>query len=259
MARLTSLSRSITGRVAVVTGAASGMGRATAHLFADEGAVVAVLDRDGDGALAVAAEIVAAGGRAAGWMLDVTDVARVVDVVAEVRELLGPIDILVNNAGVSLAATIDGDGYDAAWATTMAVNLTAHTTMIRACLADLERDGEGRVVNIASTEGVGATAFISPYTVSKHGVIGLTRSLAIELGRRGVTVNCVCPGPILTGMTQAIPDEARTKFARRRVPLGRYGDPEEVAHATLSLALPAASFMTGAVVVVDGGLTIQNT
>jgi 3-oxoacyl-[acyl-carrier protein] reductase len=259
MARLTSLSRSITGRVAVVTGAASGMGRATAHLFADEGAVVAVLDRDGDGALAVAAEIVAAGGRAAGWMLDVTDVARVVDVVAEVRELLGPIDILVNNAGVSLAATIDGDGYDAAWATTMAVNLTAHTTMIRACLADLERDGEGRVVNIASTEGVGATAFISPYTVSKHGVIGLTRSLAIELGRRGVTVNCVCPGPILTGMTQAIPDEARTKFARRRVPLGRYGDPEEVAHATLSLALPAASFITGAVVVVDGGLTIQNT
>jgi 3-oxoacyl-[acyl-carrier protein] reductase len=259
MARLTSLSRSITGRVAVVTGAASGMGRATAHLFADEGAVVAVLDRDGDGALAVAAEIVAAGGRAAGWMLDVTDVARVVDVVAEVRELLGPIDILVNNAGVSLAATIDGDGYDAAWATTMAVNLTAHTTMIRACLADLERDGEGRVVNIASTEGLGATAFISPYTVSKHGVIGLTRSLAIELGRRGVTVNCVCPGPILTGMTQAIPDEARTKFARRRVPLGRYGDPEEVAHATLSLALPAASFMTGAVVVVDGGLTIQNT
>jgi 3-oxoacyl-[acyl-carrier protein] reductase len=259
MARLTSLSRSITGRVAVVTGAASGMGRATAHLFADEGAVVAVLDRDGDGALAVAAEIVAAGGRAAGWMLDVTDVARVVDVVAEVRELLGPIDILVNNAGVSLAATIDGDDYDAAWATTMAVNLTAHTTMIRACLADLERDGEGRVVNIASTEGLGATAFISPYTVSKHGVIGLTRSLAIELGRRGVTVNCVCPGPILTGMTQAIPDEARTKFARRRVPLGRYGDPEEVAHATLSLALPAASFMTGAVVVVDGGLTIQNT
>jgi 3-oxoacyl-[acyl-carrier protein] reductase len=259
MARLTSLSRSITGRVAVVTGAASGMGRATAHLFADEGAVVAVLDRDGDGALAVAAEIVAAGGRAAGWMLDVTDVARVVDVVAEVRELLGPIDILVNNAGVSLAATIDGDDYDAAWATTMAVNLTAHTTMIRACLTDLERDGEGRVVNIASTEGVGATAFISPYTVSKHGVIGLTRSLAIELGRRGVTVNCVCPGPILTGMTQAIPDEARTKFARRRVPLGRYGDPEEVAHATLSLALPAASFITGAVVVVDGGLTIQNT
>jgi 3-oxoacyl-[acyl-carrier protein] reductase len=259
MVRLTSLSRSITGRVAVVTGAASGMGRATAHLFADEGAVVAVLDRDGDGAFAVAAEIVAAGGRAAGWMLDVTDVARAVDVVAEVRELLGPIDILVNNAGVSLAATIDGDDYDAAWATTMAVNLTAHTTMIRACLADLERDGEGRVVNIASTEGVGATAFISPYTVSKHGVIGLTRSLAIELGRRGVTVNCVCPGPILTGMTQAIPDEARTKFARRRVPLGRYGDPEEVAHATLSLALPAASFITGAVVVVDGGLTIQNT
>jgi 3-oxoacyl-[acyl-carrier protein] reductase len=90
-------------------------------------------------------------------------------------------------------------------------------------------------------------------------VIGLTRSLAVELGPAGVTVNCICPGPIHTGMTAAIPDEAKTKFARRRVPLRRYGDPEEVAHMTLSLVLPAASYVTGAVVVVDGGLTVQNT
>ena len=259
MARLTSLSRSIAGRVAVVTGGAGGMGRATAHLLADEGAMVAVIDRDGEGALAVAGEITGAGGRAAGWTLDVTDAEMLGAVIGAVHDELGPVDILVNNAGVSLPTTIDGDDYDVAWATTLAVNLTAHATMIRACLADLERVGEGRIVNIASTEGLGATAFISPYTASKHGVIGLTRSLAIELGRRGVTVNCVCPGPIRTGMTAAIPDESKTKFARRRVPRGRYGEPEEVAHATLSLVLPAASFMTGAVVVVDGGLTIQNT
>jgi 3-oxoacyl-[acyl-carrier protein] reductase len=235
------------------------MGRATAHLFADEGAVVAVLDRDADGAVAVAGEITDAGGRAAGWALDVADAEMVAAVIGAVRDELGPIDILVNNAGVSLPAPIDGDGFDAAWATTLAVNLTAHATLVRACLADLERDGAGRVVNIASTEGLGATSFISPYTASKHGVVGLTRALALELGRRGVTVNCVCPGPIHTGMTAPIPDEAKAKFARRRVPLGRYGDPEEVAHATLALVLPAASFMTGAVVVVDGGLTIQNT
>ena len=99
----------------------------------------------------------------------------------------------------------------------------------------------------------------SNYVATKSGVIGLTRSLAVELGRRGVTVNCICPGPIHTGITAGIPDEAKTKFARRRVPLGRYGDPEEVAHMTLSLVLPAASYVNGAVVVVDGGMLAQNT
>ena len=172
---------------------------------------------------------------------------------------LGAIDILVNNAGISVPTALDGDGFDEAWAATIAVNLTAHTTWIRACLADLRREGAGRIVNVASTEGLGATAYLSPYTASKHGVVGLTRSLAVELGPSGVTVNCICPGPIHTGMTAPIPDEDKTRFARRRVPLRRYGEPEEVAHATLSLVLPASSFITGAVLVVDGGLTVQNT
>jgi 3-oxoacyl-[acyl-carrier protein] reductase len=139
------------------------------------------------------------------------------------------------------------------------VNLTAHVKLARACLPHLRAKGAGRIVNVASTEGVGATPRISPYTASKHGVVGLTRSLAVELGSQGVTVNCVCPGPIHTGMTASIPDEAKAKFARRRVPLKRYGDPEEVAHATLSLVLPAASYVNGAVLVVDGGMTAQNT
>jgi 3-oxoacyl-[acyl-carrier protein] reductase len=114
-------------------------------------------------------------------------------------------------------------------------------------------------VNIASTEGIGATAGATAYTAAKHAVIGLTRSLAVELGRTGVTVNAVCPGPINTGMTAPIPDDMKVRFARRRVPARRYGEPEEVAHATLGLVLPAMSFVNGAVLVVDGGLTVQNT
>ena len=259
MARLTRLERSIAGRVAVVTGAGSGMGRATAHLLADEGAAVAVLDVSSDGADVVAGEITAAGGAATAWALDVTDAGAVRRTIDQVAAALGPPDILVNNAGVSLPAPIELDGFEQAWAATLAVNLTAHTTLVRACLPHLRREGQGRIVNVASTEGLGATAYLSPYTASKHGVIGLTRSLAVELGPTGVTVNCICPGPIHTGMTAAIPDEAKTKFARRRVPMRRYGDPEEVAQMTLSLVLPAASYVTGAVIVVDGGLTSQNT
>jgi 3-oxoacyl-[acyl-carrier protein] reductase len=120
------------------------------------------------------------------------------------------------------------------------------------------RDGSGRIVNIASTEALGATPRTAPYTASKHGVVGLTRSLAVELGRRGVTANCVCPGPILTGMTAAIPDDAKQQFARRRVPVGRYGQPEEVAHMVLSLVLPASSFVNGAVIPVDGGMSASS-
>ena len=246
------------GRVAVVTGAASGMGRATAHLFADEGASVAVCDRAADGVRSVVDEIRGAGGTAHGVVVDVTDSDAVRRAVDEIVDALGPVDVLVNNAGVSIPAPIEGEGFEEQWATTLAVNLTAHTTWIRACLPHLTRNGDGRIVNIASTEGVGGSAYISPYTASKHGVIGLSRSLAVELGPTGVTVNVVCPGPIHTGMTDAIPDDAKDKFARRNVPMRRYGHPEEVAHATLSLALPAMSYCTGAVLVVDGGFTTKN-
>ena len=264
MARLTRLSRSIAGRVAVVTGAGSGMGRATAHLFADEGAMVAVVDVDGDAVGRVVDEIEGAGHRALGATADVAEPADIERAVSATRHQLGPVDILVNNAGISVPTALTGDGWDDAWARSVAVNLTAPAHLVRACHADLVRpalraDGGGRIVNIASTEGLGATKLMSPYTASKTGLIGLTRSLALEYGETGVTVNCICPGPILTGMTDAIPDEARTRFARRRVPVRRYGDPEEVAQITLSVVLPAASYLTGAVIAVDGGMTAQNT
>jgi 3-oxoacyl-[acyl-carrier protein] reductase len=260
MPRLSKLDGSIAGRVAIVTGAASGMGLATAHLFADEGAKVAVLDLGEERVQQVVDEIAGADGNAKGWVADVADGATVERVVGEIREAFGPIDILVNNAGIAIPAPIAGNtSYLEAWNRTFDVDLTAHVLFIQACLPDLMRNGDGRVVNIASTEGLGATAGNSPYVAAKHGVIGLTRGLAVELGQTGVTFNAICPGPIRTGMTAGIPEEAKTKFARRRVPMRRYGDPEEVAHMTLSLVLPAASYVNGAVIPVDGGLVIQNT
>jgi len=252
---MTSAERSIAGRVAVVTGAASGMGRAIAELFAEEGAHVVACDRNGAGVADVVAGIRATGGTAEAFGLDVTDGAAVEQIVGDAVHALGPVGLLVNNAGISLPAPIDGPDYDAAWDLTLAVNLTGYARMVRVCLPHLLADGAGRIVNIASTEGLGATPYLSPYTASKHGVVGLTRSLAAELGARGVTVNCVCPGPINTGMTAPIPDDAKQKFAHRRVPLRRYGEPREVAQMVLNLVLPASSFVNGAVVPVDGGLS----
>lgn len=264
MARLTKLSRSVAGRTAVVTGAASGMGRATAHLLADEGARVAVVDVNAAGVATVAGEITAAGGTAVGYVLDLSRHDDIVPTVQRIRTDLGPIDIVVNNAGVSIPASLTSSGWEDSWAFTFEVNLTAQARLIRACHDDLVRselaaDGGGRIVNIASTEGLGATKGMSPYTASKTGVIGLTRSLALEYGETGVTVNCICPGPIRTGMTAEIDDDAKAKFARRRVPKRRYGDPEEVAQITVSLLLPAASYLTGAIIPVDGGMMAQNT
>jgi 3-oxoacyl-[acyl-carrier protein] reductase len=260
--RLTHLSRSIAGKRAIITGSASGMGRATAHLFADEGARVAVVDLGEDRVGAVVEEIRAVHGpdAAQGWAVDVSDGEQVHHLVDEVAEAFGGLDILVNNAGISQTAGASADEavFEEVWAATLAVNLTAQARMVRATLPYLQAADGGRVVNIASTEALIATAGITAYTASKHGVIGLTKSLAVELGRTGVTVNCVCPGPITTAMTAAIPDEVKEVYARRRVPLRRYGDPEEVAHMTLNLVLPAASFVNGAVVVVDGGMTIRH-
>lgn len=255
---LTKFSRSIDGKVAVVTGAASGMGRATVRLFADQGARVAALDVNAESLEQVTREVAEAGGDVRGWAFDLGDADAINDTFAEIVDHFGGIDILVNNAGVSLFAPIDSDEFEANWARSLDILLTAHARTIRASLPWLRKAEHPRIVNIASTEGLGATKYGSPYTAAKTGVIGLTRSLAVELGGEGITVNCICPGPIHTGMTQGIPDEAKQEFARRRVALKRYADPEEVAHMTLSLVLPAAGFTTGVALPVDGGLTIRN-
>ena len=255
---LSKLSRSVKDKVVIVTGAASGMGRATAHLFADEGAKVALIDINAEPLSKVVGEIHAEGLDAKGWTLDLSDAEAVGRVIKDVGDHFGGIDVLINNAGISLFAPIDAPDYFAAWDKSFAVMLTAQALTVRAALPYLRQAGHPRIINIASTEALGATKFGSPYTAAKSGVVGLTRSLAVELGPENITVNCICPGPINTGMTDAISDEHKEIFARRRVALRRYAEPEEVAHATLSFALPAAQYITGTTLPVDGGMTIRN-
>jgi 3-oxoacyl-[acyl-carrier protein] reductase len=264
---LVELSRSVAGLVAIVTGAASGMGRATASLLAHEGASVVAADLGADRVATVVDEINDAYGpnRALGVVCDVADhdqlrslVTRTVVWPANKR---GAIDIVVNNAGVSLvnSAFMPEDEFETNWAHTLDVNLTSHARLIRLALPHLIESPGGRIVNIASTEAIVTTAGLAAYAATKAGVVGLTKSFAVELGRHGITVNCVCPGPIDTGMTAEIDAESKEKYARRRVPLRRYGKPEEVAHMTVNLCMPASSFVNGAIIPVDGGMSIRHT
>lgn len=263
MARLSKLSRSLEGARVVVTGAASGMGRATAHLFSDEGAKVVVADWNAEGVSQVVEEILAVHGpgTAVGMRVDVSSQADRAALVQRCVDEFGGLDVLVNNAGISRVTSVFSppEQFTANWEQTLAVNLTAHAELIRLALPHLTAaPNGGRVINIASTEAFVATGGLSAYTASKHGVIGLTKSFAVELGKHDVTVNAVCPGPIDTGMTASVTPDRREKYVRIKVPLRRYGDPEEVAHMTVSVAMPAMRYMTGSVIRVDGGLVANH-
>ena len=251
------LSRSIKQKVTLITGAGSGMGKATAEVFAAEGAKVVVTDVNLENAQKVSDQINSDGGESLAMSLDVTNESQTKECVSKSIESFGQIDHLINNAGIASPINIDDENYEDIWRNTMEVVLTGQTRLIRACLEHLLKSDAARIVNISSTEGFGATPTHSPYTAAKHGVIGLTRSLALELGPQGITVNCICPGPINTNMTSAIDEKDKATFARRRVGLKRYGEPAEVAHATLSLCLPASSYINGVALPVDGGLSIR--
>lgn len=257
MVEVVTLSRSVAGRRAFITGAASGIGRAAADVFAAEGVRVALADIQ-PSVEQVAAGVRDSGGQAQAWTLDVADPDRVAQTVAQAADALGGLDFVINNAGMVRPTSLDDEDYDESWYQQLDVMLTAHQRIVRAALPHLRQSTCPRIVNVASTEALGATRGNGIYAVAKHGVVGLTRALAVDLGREGITVNCICPGPINTGITEPIPEEHKTIFAKRRTALGRYGEPAEVAHMMLSLCLPAASYITGAMVVVDGGLTARN-
>jgi 3-oxoacyl-[acyl-carrier protein] reductase len=252
------LSRSMQGRVVFITGAAGGIGRAAAHVFAREGARVALSDIDGAGAEAVSQAIRDEDGDARAWTLDVTEPAAIQNVIADAAAHFGSLDCLINNAGAARLTALDSPDFDDVWQWQLDVLLTAHQRAVRAALPHLRQSDAARIVNIASTEAFGATPRNSAYVAAKHGVAGLTKALAVDLGKEGITVNAIAPGPVLTGLTEKIPEADRNTFAHRRTALRRYAQPVELAHMILSLCLPAASYITGAVIPVDGGMTARN-
>ena len=246
----------LSGKRALVTGSSMGIGRALAEGLAEYGASVVMNARNADRLEASAEELRVKGYNASTAVFDVTDGGAFRDGIARIEDSEGPIDILINNAGMQFRSPLE-DFPEDKWDLLLKTNITSAFLVGKAVAKFMIPRKTGKIINIASTEGLGASRGISPYTAAKHGVVGLTRSLAVELGARGITVNCVCPGPIHTGMTSVIPDEHKEKFARRRVPLRRYGTPEEVAHVIASIALPASSYLNGAVIPVDGGLTAK--
>jgi NAD(P)-dependent dehydrogenase (short-subunit alcohol dehydrogenase family) len=240
------------GRVALVTGAAQGIGAACARKLAASGARVAVTDIDEPGAERTAEEIRAAGGEAIALRLDVSDSAAVTAVVAAVVERLGGLDIGVNNAGISSAGSPTGDLSDEAWAAIRSVNLDGVFYCTRAEIAAMRGRGGGSIVNMASILSSAAFKDHVAYTAAKHGVVGLTRGAAVDHAADGIRVNAVAPGFIRTPLNNVLPPET-IKVVEQAHPLGRMGDVEEVAEVVAWLASDAASFVTASVYTVDGG------
>lgn len=241
-------------KVAIVTGSTKGIGKETAKTFAREGAKVVICGTHEDAVKEVVAEIKAAGAEALGFKVDVSKRADVDVMVAEVLKVWGRIDILVNNAGITADAMLKKmteEQFDRV----ININLKGVFNCAQAVLETMTQQGSGVILNASSVVGLYGNVGQTNYAASKWGVIGMTKTWAKELGRKGIRVNAVAPGFIMTPMTEAMPEKV-LEMMKEKAPLQKLGKPEDIANAFLYLASDEASFVTGTVLSVDGGLVI---
>jgi len=239
------------GRVTAITGGALGIGRATALLFASEGALVALGDVEAGASEKVVHEIAARGGRAIAVPVDVGDAGQVQAFVDRVVAEFGRLDVMFANAGIA-HSTPFLEHPEAQWHRVLRVNLTGVFLCGQIAARQMVKQGGGRIIATASINGFRGVENLVGYNVAKAGVIELTKTMAVELAQHRITVNAIAPAQIDTRLTQSLPEEARTRRLAR-IPLGRFGEPEEVARVALFLASDDASFVTGHTLAVDGG------
>ncbi len=250
---LDSLKVDLRGQTAIVTGASQGLGRAMAIALAASGARVACVARNASKLADTVAQIIAAGGQAEAMSADVNDRVSIENVVNRVADEWGKLDILVNNAGITRDNLLPAMS-DEQWDDVITTNLRGTFLFTRAASQRMMRARYGRIINISSVSGLIGNAGQTNYSASKAGVIGMTRSLAKELGKRKVTVNAVAPGFIESEMTEKL-GESLLAEVTKRIPANRIGHPDDVAACVLFLASPAAGYITGQVLTVDGGMT----
>jgi 3(or 17)beta-hydroxysteroid dehydrogenase len=247
----------LAGKVALITGAALGIGRATAELFAREGAAVGVFDRDAAGARDCTAAIVEAGGRAIEIVGDVTSFADASRAVAACEDTFGGLDVVMNNAGVLGSGTVETTD-ESEWHRVIGVNLTGVYLVSKAAIPALRRRGGGSIINVSSAAGLAGWFDQAAYDASKGGVVNLTRSMALDFAADGIRVNCLVPAHVVTPMSDAVLTGSPEGLARRRrmidlQPIGRFGEPIEIAYGALFLASDESRYMTGSPMIMDGG------
>jgi 3-oxoacyl-[acyl-carrier protein] reductase len=247
--------RSLEGKLAIVTGASRGIGQAIALALGGMGATVAGTATSEAGAAQITKTLEEQGVKGRGFVLNVADEAQMGTVVEAARAEFGRLYALVNNAGITRDNLLMRMK-DSEWDEIMTTNLTAVFKLCRLCLRDLVKAREGRIINIVSVSGEMGNAGQTNYAAAKAGVIGFTKSLAREIGSRNITVNCVAPGFIDTDMTRDIP-EAQRQAAVQHIPLGRFGQPADVAAAVAFLASPGAGYITGTTIDVNGGMLMR--